>query len=203
MNLIKILSLTTIVSLFCLNSFGQKPINFGFKGGTTFSKYIDNIDTLSQSNQTGWQGGLFARVNIKKLYIGADALVTSKPGQFESKSGLTTGEIQVNSLDVPLVLGYKIIKTKVFKARLYAGPTAQFNFREKVKTSFNGVEVNNSGSWDFKGGPHWSINAGAGIDIMFVTLDLTYLYSVSNWSNTSSLDIRNQGFQINLGFKII
>ena len=58
-------------------------------------------------------------------------------------------------------------------------------------------------SWQFKGGPKWSLVAGTGIDLSFVTLDIRYLYSVSDWSNLSVSEVNNSGVQLNLGFKIL
>ena len=195
--------LFTLIIGFSYMLSSQIPINFGFGGGASQAKYNIGTDSLNGENVTSWQGGVFARVKIKKLYIGVDAFLKSNPGTFTSISGNTKGEISVLGLDVPVVLGWKIVDKKLFNFRIYGGPSLQLNFYEKVKTSFNGSSFEADENWQFKGGPKWSITAGTGIDIAFVTLDIRYLYSVSDWSNISVSEINNSGVQLNVGFKIL
>lgn len=195
--------ISTIIIGYSSVAFGQIPINFGFAGGVSQGKYNIGIDTLKGENVTAWQGGVFARIKIKKLYIGADALLKSNPGEFTSTSGDTKGEISVLGVDIPIMLGWKIVDKKIFNFRIYGGPSMQMNFHEKVKTSFNGSSFEANDSWQFKGGPKWSLVAGTGIDLSFVTLDIRYLYSVSDWSNLSVSEVNNSGVQLNLGFKIL
>jgi hypothetical protein len=183
--------------------YAQIPLNFGFKGGISLNQYSNDIDSISQENATGWQGGLQARIKLDKWYVGADALFTSKPGKFTTQDGKTEGKIQVMGVDVPLVLGYKVIKTKLFNLRMFAGPTMHFNFYDKVKTSYEGGSFETNDNWKINRNPQFSLAGGAGIDIAFMTLDFNYLYGLSNWSDDINMELKNQGFQVNIGFKIL
>jgi hypothetical protein len=175
MKFVQQLGLITGLSFFCYLGYAQSPINIGIKAGVSTNKYIDNIDSLVQDNSIGWQGGFMTRVNIKKLCIEGNVLLNSKPGSFTSKSGITSGEIEIYGVDIPITLGYKPIKTPVFNARVFGGPVAHYNFYDKVKTQFANGELKTNSNWHFKGGPQWSATAGAGIDVLVFTLDVSYI----------------------------
>ena len=183
--------------------FSQIPINFGFIGGVSHSKYEISLDTIDGENVTAWQAGVFARIKIKKIYVGLDALFLSNPGKFSSTSGSTKGEISVIGVNIPLYLGWKIVDKKAFNLRIFSGPAIQLNFYERIKSSYNGGTFETSENLKFQDGPKWSLVGGLGFDIAFFTLDARYLYSVSDWSNISNTEVNNNGVQFNIGFKIL
>ena len=134
---LNLFSLTLILG-YCSISNAQIPFNFGFTGGISQSEYNIGLDSINTEAVTSWQGGVFARVKIKKVYVGVDALFVSNPGKFSSTTGNTTGEISVYGIDVPVAFGWKMIDSKVFNLRLFGGPAMRYNFFDKVKTSYNG-----------------------------------------------------------------
>lgn len=193
----------TAITLFCFDAKAQLPINFGLCGGASYSIYSDDLDSLTQEGQAGWQGGVFARVKLKKWYIAADALVSSKPGKFASESGSTAGEISLIGMDVPIMVGYKVVKTKIFNLRTFVGPAMHFSFYDKIKTTYNGQKIETNNDIKFKSGAQYSGVAGLGIDVAMITFDIRYIYSFSNWSNSSEVNLNPQMLQGTIGFKIL
>ncbi|UTW60752.1 PorT family protein [bacterium SCSIO 12741] len=181
----------------------QIPINLGIMGGTTFSKYTTDIDSITSEAKTGWQGGVFARVKLKKFYVEGDALFTAKPGQFRLNAGNQTVEndLKIYTVDVPIMAGYKIIKTKPFSLRLFAGPVMTVNVNDKITTSINGSEVELQEDIQLKGGTSWAGTVGAGVDVLFLVVDARYFINFSDWSNVSTYSLNSNGFMVNVGVK--
>lgn len=195
--------LSTFIFAICFQSFAQFPLNIGIAGGASYSSYTNNIDSLNPIGAAGWHAGAFARLKLKKWYVGADVLIASKPGKFESTTGKTEGEISVVGLDVPMMLGYKLIDAKVFNLRAYAGPNLHFKFSDEVKTSFNGVNVNSGNTVEISDDPQVAALIGAGCDIAFITVDVRYQYQFTNSSSVSNFDLNNQMIQATVGWKFL
>lgn len=193
----------TAITIFCFDAKAQIPINFGLCGGASYSIYSDDLDSLTQQGQAGWQGGVFARVKIKKWYIAADALVSSKPGKYSSKGGQTEGEISLIGMDVPVMVGYKIVKTKIFNLRAFVGPAMHFSFYDNIKTTYNGQKIETDNDLKFNSGAQYSGIAGIGIDLAMITFDVRFINSFSNWSNSSEANFSPQMVQGTIGFKIL
>ncbi|MGB0403591.1 MAG: outer membrane beta-barrel protein [Salibacteraceae bacterium] len=193
----------TTITILCFDGKAQIPLNFGFCGGTSYSIYNENLDSLTQQAQMGWQGGVFARVKLKKWYVAADALVSSKPGKFESESGNTKGEISLIGMDIPVMVGYKVIKTKVFNLRTFVGPAMHFSFYDDIKTTYNGEKIETNNDIKFNSEAQYSGVAGLGIDVAMITFDMRYIYAFSNWSNSNEVNLNPQMLQGTIGFKIL
>jgi len=50
----------------------------------------------------------------------------------------------------------------------------------------------------------WSVQMGAGLDVLFMTLDVRYELGVENMYNgSSSFDLKNNTFNVSLGIKLL
>jgi len=203
------ITLLTIV----LSTFAQLPFTFdiGLKGGINSNQIsTDNntINGISYTNFTsavksGFNIGAFARLGGKKLYFQPELLYCQKNSQ--STSGLPTSLTQtfkLKTIQIPMLVGYKLINLKVASIRAFTGPAMSFVMSgSNVKSNLNNLALNNlkNNIWD------WQL--GAGIDILKFTFDVRYEWGLSNISDSNPGNIgfvnKGKGFTISLGFKFI
>ena len=134
----KILLSLSLVAL-TLSTFAQ-PFTFGIKGGinshtiTTDSyKGIAGYtwQDFKSDAKTGWNLGVFARIG-DKVYLQPELLYTllksnSNVTLVTSSGNLTPGTYQqvfdVKAIQVPLLLGFKLIDLKAASIRAFTGPS--------------------------------------------------------------------------------
>jgi hypothetical protein len=185
---------------------------FGLKLGYNASKLSSNVDSVKASINSGFHAGAFFRFG-KRVFLQPEAYYTFSGGTFEKTVGGTADlwkqKVTIGTLDVPVLVGFKLIKSKLINWRIFVGPEVSFVVNSKVK------DVNLTGpitSSDINT-VNWYGQAGTGIDVWFITLDLRYqfgLNSVINDVTTTGanptnypVNSKNNLFLVSLGFKII
>lgn len=192
------------IALFLLSAdvmFGQ--FSFGLKLGANFSKLSTNLDTISASMQPGFQVGAFARFG-KKFYVQPEVYYKLSGGVFSGDVTNWKQTVTVGSVDVPILVGFKILNAKVVNLRILAGPEASFVTNTKIKDAedikgpIESADLNTV---------NWAVQAGAGVDVLFLTLDIRYEWGLNNMikevsSTTESIDSKQNMWIISLGFKL-
>ena len=149
------------------------------------------IDETMKSLFGGTVGG-FVRVNLKKFYIQPEALFSLKGGKFDLKTTYNTGSgtvttkpsytVNLSTIDVPIMLGYKLLDAEVMNLRVMAGPMASFVVGGEYKITQDGVDPSTGSPYpdqnlkakDYIEGAIWSYQAGVGVDVATFTFDLRY-----------------------------
>ncbi|MBE0646321.1 MAG: PorT family protein [Bacteroidales bacterium] len=192
-----------ILSMLVLSSaivFGQFTI--GPKVGYNASKLSTNLDTVSSTFKSGFQIGVFVRIG-KKFYVQPELYYTTQGGVFESNTNNWQQKVSIGSLDIPLLVGFKMLNAKVVNLRILAGPLASFVVNKSVKDAggilgpIENADLNSI---------NWAIQAGAGLDILFFTLDVRYQIGLNNMIkdiNTAAINSKNNVWVVSLGFKIL
>lgn len=188
--------------------FAQLPFNFGIKAGVTTSKLTTDIGE-TQSAILNFQGGAFARVNIKKFYIQPEIYFTKKGGEIkdsiEVNGGVGIKKINLNTIDVPLLIGYKLFDAKLVNLRVMAGPVMSFVIKKDPKITSNGQNVEVGDDFLIKKNfenQTWAIQAGAGMDVLMFSLDIRYEWGLNDIYKPSQADFKNNIFLVSLGWKI-
>lgn len=193
-------------------------LKFGVKGGIT-STSIKADDVIKVSDQTefdelvvkgknaniGFQGGVFARLTIVKLYIQPELLFTSTSGEVEisaiggTQDGITkVREQEFRQIDFPIMLGYK-----AGPLRLQAGPVGTIMLSsDPALDMFEDVSVKE----EFNGAT-WGYQVGIGFDLFKkVTIDVKYEGNLSKLADGVNIgeqnynfDSRNNQFVANIG----
>lgn len=197
----KIFLVFILVALTVSISHGQK-FTLGPKAGYSASKLSTNIDDISAEARHNFMAGLFLRVG-NKLYLQPEIMYHARGGVFIMDSTNRKQTVKFKNLEVPLMLGFKLLDLKVFNLRVMGGPVASFvldkdvTFNELIDDPFQGS--------DFKD-IIWGMNVGAGIDVLFLTLDVRYEFGLNNvydpGNGTASKDMKNNIFTVGLGFKL-
>ncbi|MEQ9442169.1 MAG: porin family protein [Cyclobacteriaceae bacterium] len=201
----KLVCVFTIALCLAINSYGQFA-TIGPKIGISHSSLTEDAaqDIAAGDASVGFHAGLFARFSILGFYVQPEALFTSSGGQItytDPQSNLTeVKDMEYNKIDVPVMLGFKI--GPLF--RVNAGPSFSLLLNADAREDGTVQEVKDNYSNASVG-----FQAGVGVDISKLTLDLRYENNLSSFGEevsfmgqTFETDLRNQLWVLSLGFKL-
>lgn len=159
----------------------KAQFDFGIKAGYNASKLSTNIDSIKTSINSGFHVGLFARIG-KKLHLQPEIYYTLSGSVFENEGKLNTSnwkqKINIHTLDVPVLVGFKMVGTKSFNWRINAGPVASIVIGKKIKDLNANEQIVKLTEPDLST-VNWAMQVGTGIDLWLVTLDVRYQFGLN------------------------
>lgn len=166
--------------------------DLGLKAGINSSKISTDISDYTPQTINRFLVGAFARVNLGRIYIQPEAYYNSKGGEYIDKvNSSTVNKFDLHTVDVPALLGLKIIDQKALNLRIMAGPVFSFLTDKSAKGQFTEDNLKNSFfGWQY----------GAGVDFLFLTLDARMESYAKNFD--PNFDTKNGTFVISLGVKL-
>lgn len=200
--------------------------NFGIKAGYNSSLGLNNLSSVKTGDynlnsvkselSNGFHLGLFGRLNFAKIYFQPEFLYAMGKKDYtvtfqdvQNNSVTYDKLVTISTLDVPLLLGYKLLDLKVANLRVFAGPKLRFNagssldFGNLVKTG--GSVTKDQLVQDVKAA-QLGLEAGVGVDVLMFTLDARYnVIGDMYQTKLNSLTIDNipaNTFVISLGWKL-
>ncbi len=190
-------------------SFAQ--FNLGVKVGYNASNLSSNYDSISSALRSGLHIGAFARIG-KRVHLQPEVYYTVSGSSYENIGVKTISnwkqKVHVGTLDIPLLIGFDIVKSKLLKWRIDAGPAVSFVLNSKIENVYGPGAITSS---DLNKA-NWYIQVGTGIDVWFLTLDIRYqtglnslignVNSLSYPSQVYALDTKGKVFLVSLGWKI-
>jgi len=214
----------TAAILLCV-SFANAQINFGIKAGYNSSLGANdlgsitngsyNLKSVNSEYKNGFQAGVFLRLSASKLYFQPELLYAMGKKDYtmtvmnsdNTVAGTFDKNVKVSTVDVPLLLGYKVLDLKVANLRVFAGPKLRFNagstldFKNVTGGNFNTADLQQ----DVKAA-QLGLEAGFGVDVLMLTLDFRYQV-INDMYQTKLKDltidkIPANTFVISLGWKI-
>lgn len=140
-------------------SFAQKETGFGFKGGLNYNANGDYFESISSTAQNpegnvGYHFGIFYKIG-NELYLKPELVFTS------TKSGYENGDFKMQKIDLPAIVGLKVIGP----LSIFAGPSFQYI----LDSEFSGISINNIEK-DFSVG----LNFGIALNLKKVGIDIRY-----------------------------
>ncbi len=182
--------------------------SLGIRGGVNFAQLkTNNTQSLgtnlqqSLDTKTGYAGGIYARIGTK-IFIQPELIFSAKGGSVNILSNGTSKPVSIEytNFDVPLLIGCRF-----GPLRINAGPMASFTVsssgldEELKKVSSNLGESFKNASYGYQ--------AGGGIDIGTLSIDLRYEGSLSEVSALSSSNInfsqKGNLWQLTVGLKLL
>lgn len=163
--------------------------HIGIKGGANFTKTSTESSSLEGKYGFGYQGGIMTRMDIGSLYVQGEALFNKRKTSYEAKDG-TSSKLTWNAIDIPVVMGYKVIKKDDFNVRVFAGGVYSYAFKNNLSTSqalregFKKFDKSNIG-----------LTGGIGVDYKNFTVDVRYETGLSNISK----DFKSKPHSFSLG----
>jgi hypothetical protein len=197
---------------FNLSAQSSEYLRVGIKGGVNLSSiaydanYSVNVSkTLSM--KTGYLLGAYARIG-KSVFIQPEVNFAAKDYEVNVLNAITKSNDIVSfsqrTIDVPVLVGLKL-----GPIRLAAGPVASYSLSADTKAD-NALKTYFSGSSkEIVNRSNFSYQAGIGIDILNLSLDVRYEGAMSELSNTIALPAnysysqKPSYFQATLGLRIL
>jgi hypothetical protein len=211
--------------LLLIVSVANAQLDFGIKAGYNSSLGINDLGSITNGTynlksvnaelSNGFQAGVFARIGIKKVYFQPELLYTlgkkdytiSMQDANNTFIGTFNKSVKVSTVDVPLLLGYKVLDLKLANLRVFAGPKLRFNagstldFSTAPSSDFSSSVLQK----DIKAA-QLGLEAGFGVDVLMLSLDFRYqvindMYQ-TKLQNVTIDNIPANTFVISLGWKI-
>ena len=176
---------------------------FGISSSTLQIKDVASIVTGESS--VGFHAGLFSRITIAGFYLQPELTLTSTGGEIRYTENVggnlnQVAKLKYNKLDLPIMVGMKFIKI----LRVNAGPSFSLVMNEDVRE--DGVADNVKSNYNKS---TVGYQAGVGLDIGNLTLDLRYEGNLNNLSDEINIgnesfntDMRNNQWLVSVGFKL-
>lgn len=193
--------------------------NFGIKAGYNSSLSFDNLSDVQSGEynlsdvktelSSGFHAGAFVRLNINKVYLQPELLYNMQKKDYRfniaDAGNLSVDKfVRFSTVDIPVLLGVKLLDLKVANLRVFAGPKFRLNAGSEVSyENLDNATINTSElEGDFKDSTV-GLEAGAGIDVLMLSLDFRFnmikdIYQ-TNWQSKPDSDSK---FVISLGWKL-
>ncbi|TLP71780.1 outer membrane beta-barrel protein [Maribacter sp. ACAM166] len=152
--------LVAFMALSGLYSIAQGDSGFGIKGGLNYSAngdYFESAGDIARNpnRNVGYHLGVFGKIGASSVYLRPELVYT------KTKSDYNGDDFDMSKLDVPVLLGIKVIGP----LHLFAGPAFQYI----LKTEFDGITIDDVEN-DFSVG----MNIGAAVNFGKLGVDLRY-----------------------------
>lgn len=148
-----------LVALFGASAFAQSGSGFGIRAGVNYNGNGDFFNSAEMAfedpqRNAGFHAGIFGKIG-KRLYLKPELVYTS------TTSGYDEGDLKLQKLDLPVLVGAKIIGP----VHVFVGPAFQYI----LNTDFDGITVDDVEN-DFSVG----LNIGAGVNLGRLGIDVRY-----------------------------
>jgi len=205
----KKIAVILIVFFISGTTFGQ--FHFGPQIGYTASNLTVSGSDIVNNLKNNLVVGAFARFG-EKIYVQPEVNWLTQGSVFEYPSlndpVPVEQTIKLNSVQVPLSVGWRMINLEVVNIRIMGGITANFITNVTIDTE-NGDGNEYLIPDDFKN-VQWQWQVGAGVDVLMFALDVKYFGGINDIMNTDiTVDAQNYSvssksnlFQVTLGWKI-
>lgn len=177
-------------------SFGISPVNLGLKAGYSSSKITTSLDQFNDGSVNNFLVGAFVRINMGKIYLQPEGYFATKGGILKDVDLMSEESLDLKTIDVPVLLGYKLIKLPAFNLRINAGPVFSFitdKDGSTTDTQFNLDKVKDN---------YVGIQYGAGVDFLFLSLDARMENSFGDIYSDAGKE-KSKLFMVTLGIKFL
>jgi hypothetical protein len=209
-------SIFFILLLGITGTMSAQTFAIGLKGGYEAAMSYNDLlntnlvtstgDQIKSGFANGYQVGAWMRLGGKRVYLQPEVLLNvKKVSQTFNVGGLTyMATYKTQAIEIPLMVGYKVLCVGPLAVRLNAGPKAIID----AGSSSNLNQYSQVLSQDFKK-TTWAAEGGIGVDILSVSLDLRYSQYLSNsysvtFNNTPVVNMKSnkQSVYLTLGWRL-
>jgi len=206
--------LAVVLSIFPLTIFAQGLISFGPKVGWNSNRLSTDYTQYIKDWKSGFQGGVFFSIYLHKFYVQPEAYFSLKRGALQTSIGdplnptstlNISQSFNLQSIDIPLLAGYKVLDLKLIRFRIWAGPVVSYALSKEYTMSINGFNQSTRITRDDFKDATWSAQIGAGLDLLMLTFDIGYEFGLDSFLSIQSLNefnLRNNLFYCSIGWRL-
>lgn len=178
----------------------QPVLDLGIKAGVNNSKVTFRKSEFNSESILKTHIGVFGRVGFGNIYLQPEVYFSAKGGEvLESGSNVPdrVARFDFNNVDVPLLLGIKLVDGDKSNLRIMAGPVFS------VLASKN-IEDHDNFTKQYLKDHYFGYQYGVGVDFWNFFLDARMEHGANNVYRYPNENIsgKNQTFMITLGFKL-
>ena len=209
----KKLTFILAISLFLFQTSNAQMFQWGIKAGlginslkiadlTNIEDGSDVYDLVTGENVMGYHVGFQTRINIAMIFIQPELYFNdggAKIEEFRNDALEATYNVNFQRIDLPLLVGMKL-----GPARINLGPVGSYVVNESVSDD---VQNSDPDYTFFSQSMTWGFQAGLGIDLSKISLDVRYEGSLSSLGDDVTiggssyvLDARPSQWTFSLGF---
>lgn len=195
--------ITLLILSLAIVANAQGPVNIGLKFGYNSSKLITEIEDVKTNNLekydiNNYLAGAFARISLGRLYVQPEVYFNKKGGFITpiSETQLQIPQFSFQTIDVPVLVGFKIIDKSLVNVRVNTGPVFSYITGKELENDIANFDPNELTDRYVA----WQL--GAGVDFWFVTLDLRVESSSNLFNDISSFSAKNRVYLLSAGIKL-
>lgn len=201
-------------------SYTSAQLHFGLKAGYNSTLNLENLKSVTNGDynlnslkgemSNGFHGGVFVRLG-DKFYFQPELLYAMQKNEYEvtvsdvnNQNPAETGKqmVKFSTVDVPLLVGVKLLDFNLVNVRVFAGPKFRLNAGSSLDWENVSTTNINKLKGDFKSA-NVGLEAGAGVDVLMFTLDARFnlikdMYQ-ADWQSKPDM---NSNLVISLGWKL-
>jgi Outer membrane protein beta-barrel domain len=188
--------LLSIIIFSPLYLLAQPKFDLGIKGGVNFSKVSLNAEDYGAESVTKTHFGAFGRIGWSRIFIQPELYYSGKGGDVASDITGTLTSFDFSTFDVPVLLGFSVIKSGALDIHLLAGP---------VFSNISYSDVSGGGIYDesLYTDRYTSIQYGLGIDVWFINLSARMENGMGSFYKHNGNEVKNNALLISVGFKFL
>jgi hypothetical protein len=190
------LGLSLLLLLITVSLFAQVKFDLGIKAGVNFSKVSFDAEDYSAESVTKSHFGAFGRIGWDRIFIQPEFYFSGKGGDVTSDLTSTMTSFNYKSMDIPVLLGIRVIKGKIFDLHVVGGPVFSSVSSEEIKGS-------NLLNKSFYEDNYFGIQYGVGVDVLFLTFDARMENGLGEFYSDPTVAGKNQTFMLSVGFKFL
>jgi hypothetical protein len=186
-----------VLLVFSTAIIAQPTFNLGLKAGLNNSKVTFNKAEYNPESIVKYHIGAFGRLGFNRVFVQPEAYFSAKGGDMDGSALEIATRFNFSTVDVPMLLGLKVIEGDRANVRVMAGPVFGF---------FTYQDIDNEDIFDaqYYKNNYIGFQYGIGADILGFSLDLRMENSASKIYQQPSpdLDGDNKTFMISIGYMI-
>ena len=185
-----------IYTLLTIPVFAQPIFDIGLKGGANFSKVSLDLENYSSESVVKTHFGAFGRFGFGRIYVQPEIYFSGKGGDLNSSLTSVVTSFDFSTVDIPILLGVKIVKGKKCDLHAVAGPV----YSNITKQEVSGDELFNK---DFYNNHYFGIQYGLGFDVLFIAVDARMENAFDDFYSQAGKGGKSSTFMLSLGFKFL
>jgi hypothetical protein len=202
-------------------SISNAQLHFGVKAGYNSSLTLQSMSSVTNGGYNAnsvkneiwnnFHAGVFARLGIGPIYFQPELLYSMQKTDYKTNiidAAQGTYDLQkyvsISTVDVPLLIGYKLLDLKLINLRVFAGPKLRFDAGSSLRyENLTGGTFNTNSVLSEAKKSKIGLEAGVGVDVLMLALDFRY-NMIGNMYETKLTDynLPASTFVISLGWKI-